>query len=166
MRVPNFLSTSSTQWNLEWELEEMHVSIRIDDSTMPAIEMLVKKQWVSINFQRRLNNKIYLKTSRKKYCFGENLIYCLSCKFQMRSQFLYSNPLKWEMRGMYDILLWIDDFRILFQKVDLGSVRWVLRTKVWTTCGRVLVPEKNFSWQTSTRAPTGDCHAVIISFHL
>ena len=69
MRFPNFLSTSSTRWNLEWKLEEMHVCIEIDDSTMPK-EILVQTQWISMNFQRRLNDKIDLNTSRKDTTSG------------------------------------------------------------------------------------------------
>ena len=44
-----------------------------------------------------------------------------------------------------------------------------LRTKVATTCGRVLLPGKNFSWQTppplSMFSAWGVCSAPIISLH-
>ena len=49
MRFPNFLSTSPTRWNLEWKLEEMHVCIKIDDSTVP-LKFLMWTQWISNEF--------------------------------------------------------------------------------------------------------------------
>ena len=165
MRVPNFLSTSSTQWNLEWELEEMHVCIGINDSKIHNANWNFGDETMNFNeFSEETELKNWFENFKKEILLlGKTWFIASAVNSRWDPNFF--TPTRWNEK--WEVCM-ISCFELMTSGFCSRKWTWDPWDEFWEQkCGRLVAEFLSLRRTSLGRlapAPPGDCHVLHMRF--